>query len=376
MPVDFRYAEDRDYPVISRFLDEHWGRNHVYCREPRLFDWTFRRPGHWARDQYSFALAEDRGELVGILGGIPFHFNCLGRRSKGAWIANYAVRPDYRRGPVALQLLGQFRRPEFAACVAFGITQASAVIYKVMRGEVLEPIPRLFAVLPGNRERMQRLLAIDHPDWTEERAEGLARHFLLDTLPAAGAFENAIPEDWDLVDWPAIASTTIGAARDLDYLRWRYLGHPLFRYRVVAVREGRRTGLAVWRLETIRRQTPGGREDVDRIGRVVEFLPASRVNAGNLAAALFQEICAAGAFAADVYSYHGPARARLAEAGFRSTADHPDGALVPSRFQPLDGKGGAILSAMFVDRSLPACSAAADCPWYWTKSDSDQDRPN
>ncbi len=377
MPIDFRYAGFREYPAISRFLNDYWAADHVYCREPRLFDWTFHRPGHWPEDQYSFALAEDRGELVGILGGIPFAFNCYGRRSSGVWIANYVIRPDHRRGPTALQLLGQFRRPEFQACVAFGITQASAVIYRVMRGEVLEPIPRLFVLLPGNLDRMLRLLAIAHPDWPEERARGLAEHFLLDAVPGrAIAHGNAIPADWDRTDWPAIASATAGAARDFDYLRWRYLDHPLFEYRVIAVGEGRRTGLAVWRLETIRRQAPEGRVDVDTIGRVVEFLPASRANAGALAAVLLQELCGAGAFAADFYGYHGQTRAWLAEAGFRSAAEHPDGGNIPSRFQPLDGKSGEILSAMFVDAPLPACSAAEDCRWYWTKSDSDQDRPN
>ena len=41
-----------------------------------------------------------------------------------------------------------------------------------------------------------------------------------------------------------------------------------------------------------------------------------------------------------------------------------------------DGKGGGILSAMFMQTEVPACADAGDCPWYWTKSDSDQDRPN
>jgi hypothetical protein len=31
---------------------------------------------------------------------------------------------------------------------------------------------------------------------------------------------------------------------------------------------------------------------------------------------------------------------------------------------------------MFMQTEVPACADAGDCPWYWTKSDSDQDRPN
>lgn len=377
MAVEFRFASCGEYPAIGGFLNDYWSAGHVYCRDRALFDWTFRRPGYWPAEQYSFALAEDAGELVGILGGIPFSFNCFGRPSSGVWIANYVIRPDHRKGPTALQLLGQFRQPRFAACVAFGITQASAVIYRVMRGQVLPAIPRSFVVLPGAMERMMNLLSISRPEWPVERARELAWAFLREEIPECQiAHAATIPDDWDRVDWPAIAACSVGAARDRDYLEWRYLRHPTFDYRVIAVPEGARTGLAIWRLETIRRDTAAGRVDVDRVGRLLEFLPASRENARALATVFLQKLRAAGAFGADFYGYHGQSRAWLEESGFTSVAAHPDGDSIPSRYQPLDGKGGAILSAMFLDEKLPACDTAPDCPWHWTKSDSDQDRPN
>ena len=132
----------------------------------------------------------------------------------------------------------------------------------------------------------------------------------------------------------------------------------------------------MWRLETIRQRTDNGLEDVDRIGRLVEFLPASEQNARDLLTAFSQELLAAGAFGADYYGFHGPSRAWLVDLGFTAVSGLTDAVGIPTRFQPLDGKTGDILSAMFVPATLPACSAAADCSWYWTKSDSDQDRPN
>jgi len=377
MPVQFRYATCHEYPAISQFLNDYWANGHIYCRNRALFEWTFHRPGHWPEEQYSFALAEDGGDLVGILGGIPFRFNHFGKSSSGVWIANYVIRPDHRRGPTALQLLGMFRQPHFYACVASGINPATSAIYRVMRGEVLPYIPRSVVVLPGGSERMVNLLAIAQPEWPAERARSLAAGFGLDAIPDETIVHGAtVPESWDTSDWPAIAAATVGAARDRDYLTWRYLAHPVFEYRIITVPDGSRTGLAVWRLETIRRQTPAGREDVDRIGRLVEFLPASRDNARALATVFLQQLCGAGAFGADFYGYHGETRAWLEESGFRPAAAHPDGDAVPSRFQPLDGKGGGILSAMFLGERLPACDGSAACPWYWTKSDSDQDRPN
>src|SRR5205807_1646825 len=82
---------------------------------------------------------------------------------------------------------------------------------------------------------------------------------------------------------------------------------------------------------------------------------------------------AGGAFAADYYCYHGQTRTWLEEAGFAAIGEGGDRRAVPSRFQPLDGKGGGILSAVFVPEGSPAVTASADCLWYWTRSDSDQD---
>jgi hypothetical protein len=375
--LEFRFARLDEYSRISAFLDEFWARNHVYCRQRDLFDWTFRRSEQWPSDTYSFALAEDSGALAGILGGIPFEFNRFGAASQGVWIVNYVISPNHRKGSAALQLLSQFRRPEFNPVIAFGINPATSAIYRVLRGTVLDEIPRHFLVLPGAEDRMAGLLGIACPDWPAGRARDMADHFVMRGVSERDPESEAlIPRSWDEEEWPAIAERTIGASRNSAYLAWRYRKHPLFEYRFIAVREGALSGLAVWRLETIRRQTPEGRADVDRIGRLVEFLPVSIANGEALMSAFAHELREAGAFGADFYGYHGQTRCMLRQFGFRETASHPEGNAIPTRFQPLDGKGGAILSAMFLQSEAPACADAGDCPWYWTKSDSDQDRPN
>ncbi len=376
MAVELRYATRHEYPEISRFLHEFWANNHVYCRDKALFDWTFARSTHWRDDQYSFALAEDKGLLVGILGGIPFTFNNRGASSNGMWIANYVVHPEYRKGSTALQLLSMFRRPEFHPMVAFGINPATATIYKVLRGQVLPEIPRHFLVMPGCEERMENILHAAYPDWDAGRARNLTRQFQLPALPDGADFSSALPDTWDRADWSELSRNFVGAARDADYLNWRYRQHPTFDYRFLAIEENGRHGLAVWRLETIRRKTETGREDLDRIGRLLEFLPVSESNAGNLFGAFVQQLKAHDAVAADFYGFHGELRCQMRRLGFKEAKEQPDSDRIPTRFQPLDGKGGGILSAMFIQNGVAPCSLDAACPWYWTKSDSDQDRPN
>ncbi|MCC6591552.1 MAG: hypothetical protein IT168_33000 [Bryobacterales bacterium] len=373
MAVEFRYASPSEYPQLAKCLNDYWAVNHIYVRSEPLFQWTFNRADVWEHDSLSFSVAEDKGEMVGILGGIPFWFNNRGQRSKGVWIANYVIRPDYRKGTFALQLLSQFRKPEFDPVIAFGINPATVSIYKVLRGEVLPDIPRHFLVLPGAAARVERLMSLAYPDADSGEHAAIVKHFELTSSPAvnsSGARE--LPGDWDEARWKALAAETVGVARDRAYLKWRYQDHPLFEYRFLSLEDG----LLVWRLETIRKAVDGRREDVDRIGRLVEFLPSSTQNAKQLFAALLSELEANGAVGADYYGYHGPTGRLFDELGFRRALSHSCGAKLPSRFQPLDGKDGGIMSAMFISQKAAPCNTAADCPWYWTKSDSDQDRPN
>ena len=377
MSLTVRYAHAEDYPRISTFLDTHWAKGHVYVRLPQLFDWTFGRRHLWDQEGYSFALAEDQGDVVGILGGIPFVLNCLGRVSRGIWFANYMVRPDYRRGSLALRLLNMFRRPPYTTVIAFGVSTTAVPLYQALRAQVIAGMPRHFGVLPHAEERMTHLLCQTYPDWPATRAQTLARTFRLPEVSGAiMPASSTVPAHWDEHDWPLWAARTAGAARHREYLQWRYSDHPYFTYHFIVIPDGEYSGLAVWRLETLRRATPHGLEDIDRLGRLVEFLPMSRHNAQALLAHFWRALHAADALGADYYGYHGETGAWLRDLGFRVVQDHTDGLAIPARFQPLDGKGGRIVSAMFVAEEMPACSTERHCLWYWTKSDADQDRPN
>ena len=377
MTIEIRYATLDEYARISRFLDQYWRKDHVYVRDSRLFDWTFNRGDLWDREGYSFVLAEDKGETVGTLGGIPFQFNCLGRPSRGIWYVNLMLHPLYRKGPLFIRMLKMFQRSPYDIHAVAGMTGRAAEIYNKLGWTVFENIPRHLIVLPHRVDRMAALLRLTYGEWPLSRAQTLARFFSrkLYASNSAPTLEK-IPPSWDENDWPHIAQRTIGAARDRGYLRWRYLEHPNFTYRFTVVREGDRSGLAVWRLETIRRSTPEGLIDVDRFGRIVEFLPTSLPNARALLSQLLAELHEANAIGADYYGYHAEIRRWLNDVGFRDIDDHPDGKLIPARFQPLDGRGGYVRSAVLGNAALPRAFGDRDCVWYWTRSDADQDRPN
>jgi GNAT superfamily N-acetyltransferase len=377
MTIGLRYAQFSDFPRISSFLDQYWQKDYVYVRHPDLFDWTFSRPDLWDQEGYSFALMEDKDDIVGILGAIPFVFNRLGKSFRGVWFVNYMIRPDYRRGSLAMRLLSAFHRPPYSLEIAFGLNPRVAPIYQKLGWRLLKPIPRHFVVLPAATQRMKELIRMTHPDCEPDRAERLASRFTLKEMPDPSVpFAAVLPGSWDLCDWPGIASRSIGAARDANYLKWRYLKHPVFKYNFLAVPDGRRTGLAVWRLETIRRRTSQGSEDVDKIGRLVEFLPASRSNAAQLLAIFWNQLRSTGALGADSFGYHRKNNTWLEEFGFHAVETDPDGQMIPGRFQPLEPRPGTMLGAVRAQNGLSLDSEESDGIWHWTKSDADQDRPN
>jgi hypothetical protein len=364
-----------EYPLAAEFLNEHWAKNHIYTRDKSLFDWTFRRKG-FSENQYTFAVAEESGQIVGVLGGIPFNFNRFGQSIPGFWLANWKVREEFRRGTTALELLNHFYQPKQSVAISFGINPTVAKIYQAMRWRMLEDIPRYFAVLPGAESRMENLLQIAWPNWENDRRRRLAHAFAAKTIiPSFSKTEPLDWRQWDPLGWNPLKNQIIGAARDGDYLQWRYDLHPMFKYQLIIARENIRLGLAAWRVETIRRRSGDQLVDVDRIVRLVEFLPVSPENAAELIGRVFAAALEADAFAVDGYFCHGLFGQYLAENGLAPTDACPDGRFIPSRFQPLDDADGRIMSAVSFSPDPPP-SPTPDCPWHWTKSDSDQDRPN
>jgi hypothetical protein len=366
-----------EYATAARFIGASWQNNHVYCREPRLFDWTFGQNPHWDDDaHYSFAIAEDDGETIGMLGIIPFALNRHGQTQPACWLVNWKVREDRRSSGAGLGMLKLFRDRGLVT-VSFGINDIIARLYRGLRWETIENIPRLLRILPDRGDRLRRLCRLCDANLTDEDFRRLIGVGAQDDSAWGGA---AIPlgpdvaDDWNRRGWRPYASMTIGCARDFRHLQWRYLQHPLYSYQSALIADGDRLGLAVWRVEIIRRRTPEGLEPIDRIVRLVEFLPTSTVNARALLAEVDKDAHARDAFGIDFYGFHHGINQCLEENGFVSLDRLPFGNRLPSRFQPLDNKGGVITSALKVGFPGPVYGTPSD--WYWTRADSDQDRPN
>ncbi|MCA9623725.1 MAG: GNAT family N-acetyltransferase [Myxococcales bacterium] len=376
MKFDLRYLGAEEYPRLAAFIAEHWGPDHPYVKRRALFDWTFRRGELWDREGYSWLYAEDGGTMISSLGAIPFELNIRGKTVPAVWPVTWMTAEAYRHTGVGLWLFGMLRRPPFKAIVCFGAREAAADIYRALRFQMVDDIPRRVALLSQRQELATRLLEHTHPDWAPSRVDAVTRFYSPNWEPGSSTRVDIADfwSRWDDHGWQAWAPELVGAKRDARYLAWRYRDHPEVDYQILAVEDDGRIGLLVWRLEPVH---------IDRdmamgsFARIVELLPASPSNARALLSTLWSDLSALPeVIGADYYNYHGLTGGWLAEAGMALSDAHPDGQGIPSGFQPIDRRCKPIPNAVWIRHGKgPSFPFDPGDAWYWTKSDSDRDVP-
>ena len=125
--------------------------------------------------------------------------------------------------------------------------------------------------------------------------------------------------------------------------------------------------------EIIRKVDSNGElEDYISIIRIVEFLPVSDTNAQKLMSMCLFEGAAEATVAVDFYCYNVELMQTLKRIGF-FISSRASGVHLPNHTQPI-ALGSDIRSTVKVFSGKG--HARQDVGWYWTRSDSDQDRPN
>ncbi len=169
-----------------------------------------------------------------------------------------------------------------------------------------------------------------------------------------------------------MAERTIGAARTIECIDWRYVHHPVGDYRFFVVDHSDGPGIAVWRSEELEE---GELRNPGAIGLVMEIFAPTATNANHLVKALVTALQSADVFGADFTGYNGFLGDVFLGSGFHLVENKIDGTNTPCRFQPIDTAMTTLNSAIFVSDMGPESLFSETCPWIWTKGDGDMDRP-
>jgi len=342
---------------LQSFIDEHWKRGHVLARDVALLRWQHPRENP---NELSVLVAdEDDGRMQGILGIIPVPYCRHGERGEGAWLTTWVVTEAARRRQLGLALLRRaMDGPDFVGTI--GGNETTMRLLRALGFATRPAVSRW--VRAGDRAALASLMQA-------AGANSAALSPASQMVPAASGAEvqpwsPELAAPWDRTWRERVASGLVGTWRDSDYLRWRYLEHPRFRYELRVIRDpaGGVRALVVWRRQAIQDRS-------EEVVRVLELLgePAA---AATLARDLVRETGTERTAFLDFYCTSTAFAAPLEAAGF--VPEHTLGAELPALFQPLDPRRTALTAAFWA----PGKEAFDGADVYFTRSDCDQDRPN
>ena len=359
-------------PELQAFIDTHWRRGHILARDADLLRWQYRHLDD--SDHLSVLIAQEEERILGFLGRIPVGFSYYGERLPAIWLAMWMVVPDVRSRFVGLGLLREINRHNFKIVGGLGLNENTGTIFPNRGFEVYEIIPRWVRVMfPPD---LERILA-QHPERYPSEAWKAWRRTAQSGVPPAVPtvrlvdWSEDVANRWDRAWRERFAPRLLGTWRDAEYLRWRYVDHPCFRY-VLCFAEntanGALVGLLVYRVETVRNRE-------EKVLRIVEFL-SEEASASTLVRAVLDAEEALNVAFADFYCTSEAFAEPLEAAGFMQEDRMP--APLPHLFQPLDFGRTQLNGAFWVNPTLADNSHTffRTRSLYVTSSDGDQDRPN
>ena len=366
-PIHIRGMREEDWPAVSKLIELEWESNHPVL-DKNFFYWQHSGFGR-SRGLSSTPLAFFEGRLVGMRGIIPGEYQVPAEQARydyvsGAAFAMWIVAKDFRGRGIGKKLL-QYCEAQFGAMVALGSNEDTSVpLYLRNSFRRLDGLHHWYAILTV---RAQNLLFGPVSRFALIPIEVPRREFA--QLATIGAEQLA-----DLWRRFSKAFTFFAVNKTADFWDWRYFNHPVFDYKTS--HDPELDIAAVHRVEKV--NTSGGEV---RVLRIVEIVAGSTANLkqdlgltmGNFLLKLLVQQIEQGVDAVDFRASNNLFHNGLKIAGFRrmdygladSTGLGFAGRLNPLLLGPspinLHWKNGGSLETQMT---------------YFTKSDSDMDRPN
>jgi GNAT superfamily N-acetyltransferase len=203
-----------------------------------LWEWKFQRNPESESSAPTLLVYERDGKILGQRGMMPFYLLLRGQTILASWGVDFAVDPNYQRQGIGTRLLQRWFC-ETPVCAALGSVPASVAIYRklglVEIGPVLYMIKLLRPLSSIWRAAGMRRKLVLLRGWTAAKSQrDCGAHSNLDV-------EQDIPQDsWDRQIENMCLSYDFIARRNVSWLRWRFVEHPLHGYVFLAAKRSQR----------------------------------------------------------------------------------------------------------------------------------------
>jgi hypothetical protein len=352
-----------------RFGDVHIRPDYIAFRED-FFQWQYADSARTVDDggEHSALAAFDDKEIaaISLVTMAPIHVN--GQTIAGGWHTDWFA--DRSAGGVGLTLMAeQLRRHRFLG--VSGQSMAAATVFGRMRPACCWfDLPRLFAVSDPGAVGELILSASSRPGASSSELRAFLSTFRV-AKPSGAATQCQVEEFDETYDetWATVRARFFAATdRTSRYMNWRYVRHPIFDYQRVCYESPAGPVYFVWREERI--------EGHDKfVARICEIIGEPAAAAAAFPT-FFADIRDRGASFADFFCSSVELNEALLQAGMRYVITMSDFDL-PRLLSPLsrdDRKTLHFAYSFSSDAAPPNVSQHHRC--YFTKGDSNQDRPN
>lgn len=369
MAISIRQLDYSEWRKGQDFIDALWQKNHILARNPDLFKWQFKSQD--APEKLNFFIAEDENQPVGCIGRIDLPCHRYGQRFSGAAMTNLISLPQYRKFGLGMKIMhASYAGRNYVASI--GINERVAKLYRLLGQYIVNPLPRYTCI--GNRDALASVIPYI------KNAESLTPDSFVEcgSLHTTSCFSGKIREinklsihwetsldEWDQCWNKYFAPHLQGVVKNSEYLRWRYLEHPVFHYDILLVlnSENDVKGLAVMR----KAELPGGTCAL----RILEFMSACESTGIRLASAIAERTPANAAFVEHIAL--GCQWYPLQHIGMTGKGSN----LFSVYFNPPDYSHSCVVAAFHLegmDESPESFICSQNT--YITIADCDQDRPN
>lgn len=374
--MEIRLFRKDESDIYMQAINDIWKKDHILSRNKALCDYMFyHNPMHEkyiGNNNYGAIGIWADNKIIGLGGLMLFEFNLNGSTRLASNVTNSIVLKEYRKTMAGLLL---YEKPIelYAPFCSFGIGLSQYAMRvsqpMVTKNFIRQPIYKLNRLVGVfNKERTSELLLNNNADY-------LRNYYEVEKLPQHGEKTIALELDkakWDNFYYGQIADKTIGVSRNYEFLCWRYLKHPTFKYLVYTVQDENRNyeGLLVTRVESILNKSA-------QILRIVEFISKNQ----DASIALANKVIDIGlenkVLFADFYCTTDMFNFGLDSVGFKKEyITEEDKVVLPCRFQPVDLSVTSLNAAIsFYGKDVKNINLLNN-NIYFTKGDSDQDRPN
>lgn len=340
-----------DWQQMDRFIAITHGENHVLRNKP-LFEWFFLRND--SKDIANLIVAYEGDKLISLLGYLPTKFLWGRDVINGVWMAHWMTLEEYRFGIGAL--LMKKMTEMFPIVAGQGASSMNEKIVTKMKFEFLKQIPKVVYVF--NHDKIWHTF-----------------NFRVKKKIDGGIEKDGVPKEAKLIteeiyrpNWSLYPSLRYGTLRDCDYITFRYIDYPFFKYFVFI--EGDPCTPAVCVIRII--YTTAG----IRIARILEFFFPDQ-ESGEMETLLFVRKCInfckqQNCDYVDFYCTANTPINLLLKAGFNID----NMGVLPSLIDPIDMSRKFQNLEIYVSSELKNKYPNCEGEFYVTRADGDQDRPN